>query len=147
MVSNGSRLDAPPSPRPSSATRPAMDMADYANKRYKVMSIIDRSEVEHLPVTEEALDLEAVAAVATEQKQDAELRYLRQNDSYEVWSNADRAEYMKGQPNAKLLTVRWVETAEKARLVVREYNTWRTQEFFAATGNPMAQRVIPTIAG
>ena len=83
-------LDGPPSPRPSSATRPAMAMADDANKRYKVMSIIDRSEVEHLPVTEEALDLEAVAAVATEQKQDAELRYLRQNDSYEVWSNADQ---------------------------------------------------------
>ena len=52
---------------------------------------------------------------------------------------------MKGHPNAKLLTVRWVLT-EKARLVVREYNTWRTQEFLAATGNPMAQRVIPTIA-
>ena len=56
-------LDSPPSPRPSSATRPAMAMADDANKRYKVMSIIDRSDVEHLPVTEEALDLEAVAAV------------------------------------------------------------------------------------
>ena len=122
-----------------------MAMADDANKRYKVMSIIDRSEVEHLPVTEEALDLKAMDAVATEQKQDAEIRYLRQNDSYEVWSNADRVEYMKGHPNAKLLTVRWVVT-EKARLVVREYNTWRTQEFFAATGNPMAQRVIPTIA-
>ena len=122
-----------------------MAMADDANKRYKVMSIIDRSEVEHLPVTEEALDLEAMDAVATEQKQDAEIRYLRQNDSYEVWSNADRVEYMKGHPNAKLLTVRWVVT-EKARLVVREYNTWRTQEFFAATGNPMAQRVIPTVA-
>ena len=76
---------------------------------------------------------------------DAEISYLRQNDSYEVWSNADRIEYMKGHPNAKLLTVRWVVT-EKARLVVREYNTWKTQEFFAATGNPMAQRVIPTIA-
>ena len=37
------------------------------------MSIIDRSEVEHLPVTEEALDLEAMDAVATEQKQDAEI--------------------------------------------------------------------------
>ena len=134
-------LDRPPSPRPSSATRPAMAMADDANK----MSIIDRSEVEHLPVTEEALDLEAMVAVATEQKQDAEIRYLRQNDSYEVWSNADRVEYMKNHPNAKLLTIRWVVT-EKARLVVREYNTWRTQEFFAATGNPMAQRVIPTIA-
>ena len=122
-----------------------MDMADDANKRYKVMSIIDRSDVKNLPVTEEALDLEAMDAVATEQKQDAEIRYLRENNSYEVWSNADRIEYMKGHPNAKLLTVRWVVT-EKARLVVREYNTWRTQEFFAATGNPMAQRVIPTIA-
>ena len=84
-------------------------------------------------------------ALATEKKQDAEISYLRQNDSYEVWSNADRVEYMKNHPNAKLLTIRWVVT-EKARLVVREYNTWRTQEFFAATGNPMAQRVIPTIA-
>ena len=140
IAPRGSSLDRPPSPRPSSATRPAMDMAEDANKRYKVMSIIDRSEVEHLPVTEEALDLEAMAAVATEQKQDAEIRYLRQNDSYEVWSNADRVEYTKGHPNAKLLVT------EKARLVVREYNTWRTQEFFAATGNPMAQRVIPTVA-
>ena len=121
-----------------------MDMANDANKRYKVMSIIDRSEVENLPVTEEALDLEAMDALATEKKQDAEISYLRQNDSYEVWSNADRVEYMKNHPNAKLLTIRWVVT-EKARLVVREYNTWRTQEFFAATGNPMAQRVIPTI--
>ena len=145
IAPNGSSLDRPPSPRPSSATRPATDMADDANKRYKVMAIIDRSEVENLPVTEEALDLEAMDAVATEQKQDAEISYLRQNDSYEVWSNADRVEYMKEHPNAKLLTVRWVVT-EKARLVVREYNTWRTQEFFAATGNPMAQRVIPTIA-
>ena len=96
-------------------------------------------------MTEEALDLEAMNALATEKKQDAEISYLRQNDSYEVWSNADRVEYMEKHPNAKLLTIRWVVT-EKARLVVREYNTWRTQEFFAATGNPMAQRVIPTIA-
>ena len=145
IVSNGGKLDLPPSPRPSSATRPVMDMANDANKRYKVMSIIDRSEVENLPVTEESLDLEAMNALATEKKQDAEISYLRQNDSYEVWSNADRVEYMKNHPNAKLLTIRWVVT-EKARLVVREYNTWRTQEFFAATGNPMAQRVIPTIA-
>ena len=72
-----------------------MDMANDANKRYKVMSIIDRSEVENLPVTEEALDLEAMNALATEKKQDAEISYLRQNDSYEVWSNADRIEYMK----------------------------------------------------
>ena len=63
-------------------------------------------------------------ALATEKKQDAEISYLRQNDSYEVWSNADRVEYMKNHPNAKLLTIRWVVT-EKARLVVREYNTWR----------------------
>ena len=49
--------------------------------------------------------------------------------------NADRIEYMKGHPNAKLLTVRWVVT-EKARLVVREYNTWRTQEFFRRDGEP-----------
>ena len=96
-------------------------------------------------MTEEALDLEVMNALATEKKQDAEISYLRQNDSYEVWSNADRVEYMKNHPNAKLLTIRWVVT-EKARLVVREYNTWRTQEFFAATGNPMAQRAIPTIA-
>ena len=108
-----------------------MNMANDANKRYKVMSIIDRSEVENLPVTEEALDLEAMNALATEKKQDAEISYLRQNDSYEVWSNADRVEYMKNHTNAKLLTIRWVVT-EKARLVVREYNTWRT--------------LIPTIA-
>ena len=145
IVSNGGKLDLPPSPRPSSITRSGMEMVDDANKRYKVMSIIDRSQVENLPVTEEALDLEAMNALATEKKQDAEISYLRQNDSYEVWSNADRIEYMKNHPNAKLLTIRWVVT-EKARLVVREYNTWRTQEFFAATGNPMAQRVIPTIA-
>ena len=74
IAPNGSSLDRPPSPRPSSATRPAMAMADDANKRYKVMSIIDRSEVENLPVTEEALDLEAMDAVATEQKQDAEIK-------------------------------------------------------------------------
>ena len=135
IAPNGSRLDRPPSPRPSSATRPAMDMADDANKRYKVMSIIDRSEVENLPVTEEALDLEAMDAVATEQKQDAEISYLRQNDSYEVWSNADRVEYMKEHPNAKLLTVRWVVT-EKARLVVREYNTWRDAGVFCCDGQP-----------
>ena len=46
IVFNGSSLDLPPSLRPSSATRPVMDMANDANKRYKVMSIIDRSEVE-----------------------------------------------------------------------------------------------------
>ena len=134
-MSNGSSLDLPPSPRPSSATRPALDMADDANKRYKVMSIIDRSEVENLPVTEEALDLEAMNALATEKKQDAEISYLRQNDSYEVWSNADRVEYMKNHPNAKPLTIRWVVT-EKTRLVVREYNTWRTQEFLRRDGQP-----------
>ena len=102
------KLDLPPSTRPSSITRSGMEMVDDANKRYKVMSIIDRSEVENLPVTEEALDLDAMNALATEKKQDAEISYLRQNDSYEVWSNADRIEYMKKHPNAKLLTIRWV---------------------------------------
>ena len=43
IVSNGGKLDLPPSPRPSSITRSGMEMVDDANKRYKVMSIIDRS--------------------------------------------------------------------------------------------------------
>ena len=49
IVSNGGKLDLPPSPRPSSITRSGMEMVDDANKRYKVMSIIDRSEVEKPP--------------------------------------------------------------------------------------------------
>ncbi len=53
---------------------------------------------------------------------------------------------LRDDPEGQKLSVRWVDTDEKSRLVTRDFNTHKTTEFFAATGNPLAQRIIPTIA-
>ena len=80
-----------------------------------------------------------------------EFAYLRTagggHGAYEVWSQADASKLLAEDPEAMKLSTRWVHTGEKSRLVTRDYNKGDARgEFFAATGNPLADRVVPTIA-
>jgi len=117
----------------------------------RLVAVLSVSTENNLDVSEEAVDFSEAEAALQEQHVQEEFAYLRTagdgHGAYEIWSQADAAQLMHQDPDAMKLSTRWVHTGEKSRLVTRDYNKGDARgEYFAATGNPLADRVIPTIA-
>ena len=117
----------------------------------KLVPMLSISQEHNLDVSEEVIDFEQAEAALQSEHIQEEFDYLRTAGdgygAYEIWTQEDARQLMKEDSEAVMLTTRWVHTSEKSRLVTRDYNKGDLRgEFFAATGNPLADRVVPTIA-
>ena len=84
-------------------------------------------------------DLRDVAAEELEKNRDAELDKL---ESFGAFTEIG-AEHTKGK---KFLTMRWVDTEEKSRLVVREFASEKRDDLFAAASTHTTHLLVDLIA-
>ena len=143
-------VQSPPSPRQGqgqvrAAEVPLQEMDGSALQARVVAQLVAGTTEVHIPVSEEDIDLGEPMEEQRKLFEGEEFEYLRDNGSYDVWTDDEVQAFCKDNETSKLDT-RWVITSEKARLVTRDYNPYQTMAFYAATQNPMTRNCIPTIA-
>ena len=111
-------------------------------KSARLTSLIPKSGQQNIKLHEEDLDLTILERKAMQRQRGGELLRLRSKASYGILPRAEMEKKMDENPEAHKVVAQWVHLEEKSRLIALGY----PKECVAATGHPMGERVIPTIA-
>jgi hypothetical protein len=140
-----------PRVRPASATNVGPAAKTSRVMALSVNSVLGPSTETNYDVAEEPLDFKEIDAARRVQFIHDEFVCLRNAGPtkagayYSVPLGQAKA-MLAADPSGIFLDCRWVHTEGKSRLTTREFSTFLTPDFFAATGNVMNRRLVPVIA-